>query len=393
MHHILTHQSARDYYRLAAAALLPLPYNSTASYCKDLAALLSRTHFKTAVLLRHALLPISKEAAQNAKSTPCEELIYKAIQDELDYELEKPLQFLVRPKKRCHKSHAYFYRSCNWELPQGSLYKLSANESIVSPELLFLQMAAQLVELHLVVAFGCELAGRYALLPKGLVSIAKQTQNTSSTTMKSTKPSHFDGYVECAGRTTASKLSEYIHQVESANSHITIPGLSIAKRALRYIKDGSRSPMETYCSVQLRLPRASGGFGASNAKFNVRINIDLSWQYILKKPYLVVDALFRARNAHTQRKCRDSVIEFNGRRWHGAHPQMNEDNLRRHALENAGYDVRFITGRDFYDFRTWNMIGESICYATGIFLRPASQKMMNKRRQVHRDFCNDECLR
>ncbi len=32
---------------------------------------------------------------------------------------------------------------------------------------------------------------------------------------------------------------------------------------------------------------------------------------------------------------------------------MNEDNLRRHALENAGYDVRFITGRDFYDFRAW----------------------------------------
>lgn len=393
MHHILTHQSARDYYRLAAATLLPSPYTSAAAYCRDSAALLSHAHFTIAVLLRHALLPIPKDANQNAKSLPCEELICKAIQDEFDYELEKPLQFLVHPEKRCHKSHVYFYRSCNWELPQASFYELSANESIVSPELLFLQMAAHLAKLHLVVAFGCELAGRYALLPKGLVSIAKQTQNTSSTTIKSAIPSRFDGYVECAGSTTTSKLSEYIHQVESANSHTTIPGLDIAKRALRYIKDGSRSPMETYCLVQLRLPRASGGFGASNAKFNVRINIDSSWQGILKKPYLMVDALFHAHNTHTRKKRRDSVIEFNGLCWHGGRPQMNEDNLRRHALENAGYDVRFITGRDFYDFRAWNMIGESICCATGIALRPASQKMMNKRQQVHRDFCNDDCLR
>lgn len=148
------------------------------------------------------------------------------------------------------------------------------------------------------------------------------------------------------------------------------------------------------CNLKVRrLHRASGGFGASNAKFNVRININSNWQYILKKPYLVVDALFHVHNTHTRKKRRDSVIEFNGLCWHGGRPQMNEDNLRRHALENAGYDVRFITGRDFYDFRAWNMIGESICCATGIVLRPASQKMMHKRQQVHRDFCNDGCLR
>lgn len=109
----------------------------------------------------------------------------------------------------------------------------------------------------------------------------------------------------------------------------------------------------SYTPKVRRLPRASGGFGASNAKFNVRINIDSNWQYILKKPYLVVDALFHVHNTHTRKKRRDSVIEFNGLCWHGGCPQMNEDNLRRHALENAGYDVRFITGRDFYDFRAW----------------------------------------
>ena len=113
MHHILTHQSARDYYRLAAAALLPSPDTSAAAYCRDSAALLSHAHFTIVVLLRHALLPIPKDANQNVKSLPCEELICKAIQDEFDYELEKPLQFLVQPEKRCHKSHVYFYRSCN----------------------------------------------------------------------------------------------------------------------------------------------------------------------------------------------------------------------------------------------------------------------------------------
>ena len=279
-------------------------------------------------------------------------------------------------------------------IPEKYFYHLHDDVYISSPEYLFVQMASVLRDPVLIAVLGCELTGCYALLPLGLVSLRRRKrerendmENRSSICF--TDLFRADGYVDCVPLTTVERIKQFI---DAAPAYMR--GVASARATLSLIKDGSRSPMETVSSIQLRLGRRRGGFGAGEAFFNQRIDIKPEWREVLKKDYLLVDELFfsksggawkcwteTGRRAHT-RKPKMVGAEYQGG-YHAADWQMAADNQRRLALEDESLVIYFITGRDFMDERVWNMIGERIARDVGHDYGELSEALREKRSKVH----------
>lgn len=324
------------------------------------------------------------------------------------YEIPRPLDILLsdpgrrgghprgkageRPTSRIQTFRPHVVRGLSdANCPDYGYYLLWDDTYIVSPEYLFVQMAAVLKDPVRIAVLGCELAGSYALLPLGLVSLKKQKRGhgkDNPLAISFAELYEADGYVERIPLTTVDKLRKFIDALPP-NTY----GVSFAKAALPLVKDGSRSPMETVSSIQLRLSRRRGGFGAGSALFNQRIDIKPEWRGILHKDFLVVDELFgplpgekaptkeHDRRSHA-RKPKSVGVEYQGG-YHATDWQMTADNQRRFALEDESLAIYFVTGKDFLDERVWNMIGERIAYDTGHDYGEPSDAMREKRASVH----------
>ena len=108
---------------------------------------------------------------------------------------------------------------------------------VVSPEVLFLEMAAQLSGIELV-KLGYELCGVYSL---------PMSQPNYAGTPR--------GYSRRKALTSVARLTAH---VASQNKNRSVKK---ARWALRYVLDGSASPRETELSMLMVLPRKLGGYG------------------------------------------------------------------------------------------------------------------------------------
>lgn len=105
-----------------------------------------------------------------------------------------------------------------------------------------------------------------------------------------------------------------------------------ALRALRYVRDGSRSPMETATVMLLVLPMREGGLGIRSVTMDHEIPVTKAARTLTRRKTLVCDA-FIAR-------CRLD-IEYNGI----LHEQANQriiDAERLNALDAMGYEMLVI---------------------------------------------------
>jgi hypothetical protein len=259
------------------------------------------------------------------------------------------------------------------------------DEYLPSPELLFLQMAQVESRIHLLAAFGCELTGSYALLPRGLISLRRRLGEQVSHDLRWLTIDDLrlaEGYVDCRPRTSVERIRSFLDTLPRG-----VRGIQRARTALRWVRDGSRSPMETASCLSLQLPLCRGGFGLGEAAFNIRVKINNEWQQALRKPYVVVDIVFEGKNG------KPLIVEYNGASGHFTKRQILADNQRRHALEAKGARVVFVTARDFYDFATWHIMGEDFARYLGYRHAAPTEAVRAKRLQVHADFCDPLLLR
>ena len=110
---------------------------------------------------------------------------------------------------------------------------------VVSPEVLFLQMAAQLSAIELV-KLGYELCGNYSL-PMSQPNYAGVPR----------------GFVARKALTNVAKLNDFM------DAHASNRSVRNARAALRHVADGSVSPKQTELCMLMVLPRKMGGYGLS----------------------------------------------------------------------------------------------------------------------------------
>jgi len=200
-------------------------------------------------------------------------------------------------------------------IPAGAFFK-DGDVCVSSPEFTFLQMASQLSMAKLI-ALGCELCGIYVLLPKNR-----------------RHPGAIDDHPKrIAPLTNIEKLSAFLAQATGAN------GILKAQRALRYIAEGSKSPMETMTYLLLCLPPKLGGYGLPRAVLNPEIPLDDEAATIARRRRAEGDICWPDKHLD---------IEYHGEIHVGA-LKMQDDVGRILGIEKMGWRVITITSPQVFD--------------------------------------------
>lgn len=221
---------------------------------------------------------------------------------------------------------ALHYRSA--PLPPRSLVKASRDMLVVSPELMFLELAASgrldAIELALI---GFELCGTYVLDVSWDGCTPTQVQMTST-----------------------GRIARLLSRERGAR------GAKLARCALGLVLDGSHSPMETVLAMLLTCPRRFGGFGLEGAVLNHRVSTFSGERW--------VDVAFPDYGVG---------LEYQGREYHGIERTQHDDR-RQNELVGMGMTILNVWYEDVSQKHLFQQLVCSLARAMGIRLRIRSER-------------------
>jgi len=204
---------------------------------------------------------------------------------------------------------------------------------VSSPEYCFHQMAAQLT-LAKLIELGYELCGVYSL----------PLENDPDVPAR--------GFYNRPPLTSVKKLRCFHESLPSAS------GCKKAKRALRYILDGSASPMETILAIFLTLPYMLGGFGFDLPDLNKRITLTKAVRREFNVDFLVCDMYWPNERI---------AVEYDSDQQHTGSDRIASDSKRRNVLFSSGIKVISVTKQQLYSSVELERVARTIA------------KQMNKR--------------
>lgn len=143
-----------------------------------------------------------------------------------------------------------------------------------------------------------------------------------------------DGYRERAPLTTVAALSSYFERLA-----MRVRGSKDARRALRYVREGLRSPLETAMVMMLALPRAMGGFGMRGLLTDHRLEIPPHARHLTRRSFLICDAYLPSLKID---------FEYHGF-GHDEEEQATIDDERINTLRAMGIRVIAIRRWAFFD--------------------------------------------
>lgn len=213
----------------------------------------------------------------------------------------------------------------------GQSFVLLDGCGIVSPELCFLQMAAELDLLDLVL-LGFRLCGDY-------------------------RPSDLRFRTGNLPLTSPEALKEYVE------SHPGCKGSKRARQALRYVIAGSNSTMESRLTIALIFPRRWGGYGLSFPQLNIGIfgtsrTGDLCWMN------------------------KRLVVEYDSRMHHETPFAQERDSIRRTEIGLRDFGVITVTRAQVEDPTLFDEVAVYIAHTLGERVETKSQSCMPCRKQL-----------
>lgn len=216
---------------------------------------------------------------------------------------QSKLEVLVGSENKVCRSKVHICRILVAPPISGMFCKIAENAYITSPEMTFAQMANRLDFLSLI-ELGMELCGTYAPCP------------------------YSDRFDERPPVTSKSKLLAF------CNRALGVRGSATARKALRWIVDGSNSPAETALVLYLCLPVRMGGYGFEFPDMN---------------PKTPLGARASKMHGYDSMRCdlhwveAATVVEYDSDREHLTSQSASRDAGRRNVL---GYkDIAVITVR------------------------------------------------
>ena len=247
----------------------------------------------------------------------------------------RPFDVLVFDDSSRRRSSGVECRAWQTSLPSNSFYKVRG-EYVSSPEFVFLQMASKL-PIEQLIALGCELCGLYVLLPKEVKH-----------------PGSLDEMPKrLSPLTNASKIATFLEGAGQAR------GKQKAVRALRYVVDGSRSPMETMVYMLLCLPVMMGGYGLPKPEMNATIPLNEEARIIARRHHCEGDLCWVDSQLD---------IEYHGEVHVGKAP-MKSDVGRELGIEHMGWRVITVTSSQVFDADQFEVVAKEAAERIGKRLR------------------------
>ena len=173
----------------------------------------------------------------------------------------------------------------------------------VPPDALFVQLATVL-SLARLTEVGCELCGEYRLA------------------------NNERGYIKAPPVASVQKLERCVERSSG------VRGAKQARRALGFVREGSRSPMETTSFLLASLPQMLGGYGAGRPLLNARIDVPPSKRGLVSERCYYCDLYWpEARLA----------LEYDSDECHTGTDHIFGDSSRRADLALLGVEVVTLT--------------------------------------------------
>ncbi|HHU53723.1 MAG TPA: DUF559 domain-containing protein [Clostridiaceae bacterium] len=231
------------------------------------------------------------------------EMVQQYFKAEMD--TRKFEQYLVlNPKDRFNTKEEKSF-ICTKKISESSLI-INNGIAVVTPELMFLQLAAELDILQTII-----LANLLCAYPNGPLSEPLMRKE---------------------------KLLAF------ANKAAGLHGRTKALRALQYTQNGAGSIMEVFVHMFLGLPHNLGGLGLKGGLFNYKIVLDKESSQALKQKNCYVDYCFPKMKI---------AYEYQGE-YHNE--TVDHDSSRIMALNRMGYTVKTITKTQLYDSSKLNQL-------------------------------------
>jgi len=252
---------------------------------------------------------------------------------------------------------------CSLDLPAGSFVELGGGLWVCSPELVFLQMASSLSLIELIL-LGFELCGTYSLLPH------EEEQGHASPRMDDLDVSdpRRRGFNNRPPLTSVERIKAFLARTPGMKGGVK------AARALRYVIDGSASPMESKLAMLLTLPYGLGGFGFPQPALNHRIVPTRYDRRGAGQRHYVCDLYWPERGV---------AVEYDSDLAHATSERLAADAVRRNALALLGVTSYTVGRKQINDAREMNRIAFILARALGRRLRPP-KKSFSARQYVLR---------
>ena len=232
------------------------------------------------------------------------------------------------------KRHSQTHATHAWSgpVPEGAFFALRPNVYVESPEFMFLH-AATILDFETLIAFGDELCGFYSFDER-----EKRGFRRRSAPLTSTK-----------------KIAQLLAKTASGS-----PGMSIAKRALQYVVDGSASPMETFDEMTMCLPRCYGGYKLPTATMNQEVILTPRAARIANRERCYLDMGYLEHNLD---------VEHHGKYDHSEEDERSSDRARVNGLKDMGIEVIELTKDQVNDLYAYELIIERIAKILNVRIR------------------------
>ena len=278
----------------------------------------------------HTNEAIDLSIRQRQKNIPASLLGIAEIRELLPFELSYPINLMVgSPKGRwkAQKVKAHVY---NGPVPDQSFRKICDKVSVSSPAFCFFQMAGDLPLIKLI-ELGFELCGSYSLpVSNGL----RQKEEVNDKNIYNHPQ-----------LTYTREIKSFVSRLEGVRGHKN------AFRALRYIVDGSASPMETLLVMLLTLPHNLGGYGFPKPELNKRIDISKGAIRRSGKAFYVCDLFWSKANL---------AVEYDSVLYHTGAEHIISDSKKRMDLATLGVEVITVTGNQIRNINMFETLAKLI---------------------------------
>jgi len=287
----------------------------------------------------HGDVPIDDAARLRRTVPPANPPNIDSISEIIPSGLSYPIDLIVRSQKAKRKSKMVKPHMYTGPAPDGSYVSIGNGVAVSAPPLCFFQMAGELPLVKLV-QLGLELCGTYSLPIKDEYSPGVEAADNV-----------LYGQPQL---TNIKALKAFAVRMEG------VRGQKKVSRALRYIADGSASPMETKLFLLLTLPYKLGGYGLPAPKLNRRIEIGNPDRRGSGKAYYVCDLFWEKANV---------AVEYDSEFYHSGADKIVSDSRKRFDLEKRGIYVTTVTGRQIRNVKEFESFAKLIARKLGRQLR------------------------
>ena len=269
-----------------------------------------------------------------------------AVFESEEFRESLPIEVMVRDHACSVRSEKVVSRIRNHRFPKASFYEISDGISVISPELLFVEMASRLGLIELLL-LGYELAGSYEL-----------------------DPGSIDGFLKAVPLLSHRALDKVMRGLKGYN------GLRRARAAARYVLEHSASPMETLVALTLSLPRRLGGLGVPKPSLNHRIEIMPGSCPGYDKSAIVFDLFWES--------CALG-LEYDSDAHHASIAKLHSDSKRRNAARSLGFDVLSMTSVEYANDACIIRMAEQVMRKHGRYMRRLDLLERSRMRKLRND--------